>query len=304
MSYLKKYEYVIAVSDCGGISQAAERLKISQPTFSKYLKKIETELGIELFDRSTLPIKLTKAGECYVNAGRHFIDMDRQLTKQLDEIKTNVNSVIRIGISPSRSPYMMPDIIALYKEKNPDGRVVIEERTTNELNKRLTLGELDLVISILDKETEIFDRIELFDENVLLAVPKGKCLNNSSSKKILMSSTVINVGKGQVMWQMLNEIIDDMGICQPEIECQSIESALALVKKGIGVMIVPSYIARENKNKQNSEVCFLPLTDISKNSKLSSYNRKICLFFRKEQFLAQSEKTFIECVKEINKTDN
>ena len=303
MSYLKKYEYVIAVSDCGGISQAAERLNISQPTFSKYLKKIEIELGIELFDRSTLPIKLTKAGECYVNAGRRFIDMDRQLTKQLDEIKTNVNSVIRIGISPSRSPYMMPDIIALYKEKNPEGRVVIEERTTNELNKRLTLGELDLVISILDNETEIFDRIELFDESIVLAVPKSKCLNNSSSKEILKSSTVINVGKGQVMWQMLNEIIDKMGICKPEIECQSIESALALVKKGIGVMIVPSYIAREYNNYPSSQVSFLPLTDIN-NSELSSYNRKICLFFRKEQFLTQSEKTFIECVKEINKIDN
>ena len=304
MSYLKKYEYVIAVSDCGGISQAAERLNISQPTFSKYLKKIETELGIELFDRSTLPIKLTKAGECYVEAGRRFIDMDRQLTKQLDEIKTNVNSVIRIGISPSRSPYMMPDIISLYKEKVPDGRVVIEERTTSELNKRLTLGELDLIISILDNETEIFDRIELFDESIMLAVPKMKYNVNSSAKEILTTSTVINVGKGQVMWQILNEIIDDMGICKPEIECQSIESALALVKKGIGVMIVPSYIAREYNNHSSSEVSFLSLNDISKNSILWSYKRKICLFFRKEQFLTKSEKTFMECVKEINKIDN
>lgn len=296
MSYLKKYEYVIAVSDYGGITQAAESLNISQPTFSKYIKKVEEELGIELFDRSTLPIKLTKAGECYVKAGRRFIDLDRQLTKQLNEIKTNVNSVIRIGISPSRSPYMMPDIVSLYKKKNPNGRVIIEERTTSELNKRLSLGELDLVISILDAETKEFERIELFNESIMLAVPKNQCLDNSSAKEILMSSTVINIGKGQAMWQILNEIIDNMGMCQPEIECQSIESALALVKKGIGVMIVPSYIARESKNQENSDICFLHLKDIKCN-----YNRKICLFYRKEQFLTQSEKSFIECVKEINK---
>lgn len=301
MSYLKKYEYIIAVCDHGGITQASEHLNISQSTFSKYLKKIELELGIELFDRSTLPIKLTKAGECYVNAGRRFIDLDNQLTKQLNEIKTNVNSVIKIGISPSRSPYMLPDIIALYKEKNPNGRVVIEERTTAELNKRLTLGDLDLIISILDNETENFDKVELFDESIVLAVPKRKCKNNTSAKEILMSSTVINVGKGQVMWQMLNEIVDDIGICKPEIECQSIESALSLVKKGIGVMIVPSYISREYKNRQNSEVEFLPLTDISQSNSVSSYKRKVCLFYRKEQFLSQSEKIFIDCVKEINK---
>lgn len=296
MSYLKKYEYIIAVSDCGGITQAAEKLNISQPTFSKYLKKIEHELGAQLFDRSTLPIKLTKAGECYVRAGRQFLDLDRQLTKQIDEIKTNINSVIKIGISPSRSPYMLPDIISLYKKKNPYGKVIIEERTTSELNKRLSIGELDLVISILDNEAESFERIELFNESIMLAIPRNQCLENLSAKEILMSSTVISVGKGQAMWQILNEIIDNMGICQPEIECQSIESALALVKKGIGVMIVPSYIARGSKNQNSSEISFLPLLNVSRD-----YNRKICLFYRKEQFLTQSEKSFIECVKEINK---
>ena len=60
MSYLKKYEYLIAVKDNGGISGAAEKLGISQPTFSKYVKKIESELGIELIDRSTLPVRLTR----------------------------------------------------------------------------------------------------------------------------------------------------------------------------------------------------------------------------------------------------
>ena len=73
MSYLKKYEYVIAVASYGGISGAAEKLGISQPTFSKYLKKIEGELGVELFDRSSLPIKLTRAGEYFVEAGKRFM---------------------------------------------------------------------------------------------------------------------------------------------------------------------------------------------------------------------------------------
>ena len=298
MSYLKKYEYVIAVASYGGISQAAEKLNISQPTFSKYLKKIEGELGMELFDRSTLPIKLTKAGECYVEAGKRFIDLDRQLQKQLKEIQTDNNSVIRVGISPSRSPYMMPDIIALYKSQNPNGRVVIEERTTVELNKRLMVGELDLIINLLDKETESFERIDLFEESILVAVHKSQCPKNATAKEILMSSTIINVGKGQAMWQILNEIVEDMGICRPEIECQSIESALSLVKRGIGAMIVPSYIARNGN--QNENVCFLPLFDKSQ-SNASAYNRKVCLFYRKEQFLTQAERVFIDCVEKTNK---
>jgi DNA-binding MarR family transcriptional regulator len=101
---LKHYEYVIAIVTHGGVSQAAESLGLAQPTLSKYLKKLESDLGIELFDRSTLPIRLTRAGEIYVETGRRMLDLDRQLCKQLEEIKENKNTVIRVGISPSRSP--------------------------------------------------------------------------------------------------------------------------------------------------------------------------------------------------------
>ncbi len=288
MSYLKKYEYALAVVHYGGISQAAEHLGISQPTFSKYLKKIESELGVELFDRSALPIKPTKAGECFIRAGKNMMDMDRQLMKQLDEIKSQKNSVIRIGISPSRTPYMMPDILALYQKEKPSAGVVIEERTTKELTERLAEGELDLIISLLDKNTEGFERVELFDESVLLAVSKEKSSETDTASDILMSSTLINIGRGQAMWQMLNEILDEMSIPQPEIECQSIESALALVKRGLGAMLVPSYIARE----QNENVRFLPLDKAVG----ASYRRRVCLFYRKEQFLTQAEKDFIDCV--------
>ena len=288
MSYLKKYEYAIAVLEHGGISQAAEHLGISQPTFSKYLKKIESELGVELFDRSALPIKPTSAGECFIAAGKNFLDMERQLQKQLSEIQSQKSAVVRVGISPSRAPYMMPDIIALYQKGNPTARVVIEERTTKELNTRLTEGELDLTVSLLDKDTEAFERIELFEESVLLAVSKNAHPDGATAKEILASSPLISLGKGQAMWQMLNGIVEEMCLPKPAIECQSIESAMALVKRGIGAMIVPSYIAREG----SGAVHFLPLDGLGK----AEYKRRVCLFYRKSQFLTQAEKDFIRCV--------
>ena len=295
MSYLKKYEYVIAVDKYGGISVAAEKLGISQPTFSKYLKKIESELGVELFDRSTLPIKLTSAGECFVSAGKKLIDVDRQLRKQLDEIKSQDGAVVRVGISPSRSPYTMPSVIELYRRKNGKARVVIEERTTAELCKRLNEGELDLVVSILDKNTESFDRIELFEESVLLAVPASLAENSISAEELLATSTIISVGKGQVMWQTLNSIIEDMNLPCAKIECQSIESALSMVRRGLGVTLVPSYISRE----QDGKIRFLPL----KQSAAEKNKRKICIFYRKEQFLTRAEKEFIDCLVESERKE-
>ena len=293
MSYLKQYEYVIAVYEHGGISQAAQSLGISQPTFSKYLKKLEGELGVELFDRSTLPIKLTAAGECYVRAGKQFIDLNNQLSKQLQEIKSSQSSVVKVGISPSRSPYMMPEIVAGYRKKHTQGSVIIKEGTTEQLSKALLCGELDMIISLLDKETQSFKSVPLFDERIMLAVPTSLYESGSTAKDVLATKPLISVGKGQAMWQKLSEITEEMGIDRAQIECQSIESALALVKRGIGAMLVPSYIAMAEKGQG---VIFLELDSSSK------YERRVCLFYRNEQFLTQAEKDFIECV--LDKKEN
>jgi DNA-binding transcriptional LysR family regulator len=296
MSHLKDYEYVIEISKKGGISQAADSLGMSQPTLSKYIKKLEGELGVELFDRSTVPLRLTEAGERFVAAGLRVIDMERQLQKQLEDIKLNKSSTVNVGISPSRAPYLIPAIIELFRRRLPSARVVIKERTTSELSSLLREGELDLVISLLDAESMNFERIDLFCEDVLIAMPASQDTDGASALDILKSSTLIQVGKGLNLYRTMHEITDALDIPSPQIECQSIESALALVKRGIGITLVPSYVAKYGTREQNQALRFLPLTDLGSGD---INKRQVCLFYRKEQFLTETEKEFISCVCEI-----
>lgn len=302
MSYIKKYEYVLSIAQNGGISQAADELGISQPTLSKYIKKLESELGVELFDRSTIPIRPTVAGERFIEAGIRLIDMEHQLHKQLEEVKLNKNTVVKLGISPSRSPYLIPAIVDEYKKNNSNGNIVIKERTTAELNALLARGDIDLSISLYDQDSAGFEHIELFFEDILLAVPKELFPDTDSALKILQEAPLISVGSGLSLWQTMNETIRSLGIGDPEIECQSIESALALVKRGLGVMLVPSYVCEYGTAEQNKNLRFLNLPSELLKKNGHNYKRKVCLFYRKEQFLTQAEKDFIACViKEVKK---
>ena len=92
-----------------------------------------------------------------------------------------------------------------------------------------------------------------------------------------------------------------LNVGSPEIECQSIESALALVKRGLGATIVPSYVEKYGSEDQNKNIRFMSLPTNDIKSLYDLYKRTVCLFYRKEQFLTQSEKNFISCVKEITK---
>ncbi len=294
MSRFKDFFYTLAIAETGGFSAAAEKLGISQPTLSKYIKKLEADLGIPLFDRSTLPLRLTEAGELYIEVGRQMLYLEHRLEKRLTEIKESKETVIRIGISPSRSPYLLPRVIAAYKKENPNSRIVIEEKTTAELRDGLAAGTLDMIVSIADETTEIFSAEELFSEKMLLAVP-ASLDNGLSATEILQRLPLISVGKGQAVWQMMRKIAKEMDIREADIECQSIESAIALIEQSLGIMAVPSYIAEFDAEKRHHGLAFRELPA----PWADTYSRKICLFYRKDQILTKAEKSFIACLKKI-----
>ena len=297
MSDFKRYEYVIAVAECGGVSLAAQKLGIAQPTLSRYIKKIEEELGLELFDRKELPLRPTSAGKCYIEAGKKLLYTELQLKKRIGEIRDRKNAVVRVGISPSRSPYMMPAIVSQFKAKRPEAKLIIEERKTEELAERLEAGELDIIISLFDKSTEKFEREELFFEDLLLAV---KICDNAaaSAEAVMLSTPLISVGHGQTMWRSLHSVAEKIGAPEAKIECQSIESALSLARCGLGATLVPSYI-KDFGGERNDSLLFLPLPE-SQNAE----KRRVALFWKKDQHLTCAERDFVLSVKEALATKN
>jgi len=76
---LKTLEYVVAVADLGHFSRAAERCHVSQPTLSLQIRSLETQLGIELFQRGAHPVRLTPGGERLIGLMRNTTSVARQL---------------------------------------------------------------------------------------------------------------------------------------------------------------------------------------------------------------------------------
>lgn len=274
MNYLKQFEYVIAIADAGSISKAADMLNIAQPTLSKYLSKIEADNKVEFFDRSISPIKLTKAGEEFIKTGYQMISLDKQLKKQLADNKDVLS--INIGISPSRAPYILPQALKKFFDSHSNCSVHIKEENTTRLNEDLANGQLDMIISLKDDNNKDFEYVHLFDENVYV-VKNIKDMNKPYDELPLISYQ-----NGRYMHEIVNSYFPRK---QANVISESISTALALVKNGLGYTIVPSYIVKYGIDDN------LYFEEIK-----SSIERNVCLFYRKQQFLSQSERQFIECV--------
>jgi len=143
--YRKEFEYVIAISNIGNISNAAKSLNISQPALSKYLQKIESDIGTKLFQRVGNKHILTYAGECYVDNVRNILDIENKMLNTINDIAKMDKGRIRIGIPSIRSSYVILSVIPIFKKHYPTIDLALYESKSDELETKLENCELDII---------------------------------------------------------------------------------------------------------------------------------------------------------------
>ena len=144
--YFKNYHYFLAIVEQGGLSRAAEALYLSQPSLSKYVKKLEEELGVALFDHGSSPLQLTYAGQRYWEYVKRLQSLERQFADELTDIRKDRAGVIRIGIAPWRGSILLPALLPAFKEIYPHVEVEILEGRARQIETALIQGKLDLCL--------------------------------------------------------------------------------------------------------------------------------------------------------------
>lgn len=251
----KQFKYVLTLADQGSFSKAAEILDISQPSLSQYVKKIEHQIGLPLFDRTNGAVRLTDAGRLYINTGRKVLDLERQLDEQLNDLKTYKQGSILIGTAPYRAAVMMPVISAEFQKKYPGMYLTIREGTTAELIEGMEHGEYDLCLTLLPSDRTGFVYEKVMEEELVLAVPANAA---SMDTVILKNRKYPAIDAKQINYQALIQLTDKQYM-QKQLDAlilayqlniktaavvKSLEAQIEMVKAGIGMALMPSGIKR------------------------------------------------------------
>ena len=202
---IRQYEFVIEINRCGSVSKAARHLNLSQPTLSKYLASLEEEIGMEWFDRTTIPLRPTEAGRRYIAAGEWILKIYHKLEEDFAEISAGMTNSVRVGISPTRAHFILPGLIRNFQIINPTAKIIIKEDTASALNASLQRNEIDLIISLKNDKTKLFESIPLFQERTVLAVPKA--YKDDSVEKICRECPFISPNAGNYLSDMLFHIL-------------------------------------------------------------------------------------------------
>lgn len=185
-------KYVYEVYKERSFSNVARNLYISQPALSGMIKKIEKNIGMPLFDRSTTPIQLTECGKKYIKTAEKIMSLEDEFAYyvgKLDELKTGR---LTVGSTYLFSSFVLPKYIKKFKASYPDVKVSLFEGNSNLLEKKLANGELDFVVDNYLLDEKVYDRISMMKERLLLAVPASFSSNRRASTYQLTVNDIIN----------------------------------------------------------------------------------------------------------------
>ena len=137
---LKDLIYLIAVAETRHFGRAAQRCFVSQPTLSGQIKKLETELGVSVFERTNKSVEITPVGEAILAHARRILEQADAIKQLARAYQDPLAGPLRIGAIPTLSPYLVPLILLPLKELHPRMKLVLSEELTDTLLEALSVA--------------------------------------------------------------------------------------------------------------------------------------------------------------------
>lgn len=169
-------EYIWAVAQERSFSRAAEKLFVSQPWLSATVKRVEQDLGCQLFDRSTNPISLTSEGRYYIGKIEEIMAIEREMKQYFAQLREGGAS-LHIGSSMFFCTYVLPLLMADFRSMYPQITVTFSEGSQPALSEGLLSGTLDVVLEAEPMHLPRLESSVWASEELILAVPAEYALN-------------------------------------------------------------------------------------------------------------------------------
>lgn len=255
---LTELRYLVALAQQRHFGRAAEACFVSQPTLSVAIKKLESELGVELFERRRQEVTLTAAGERIVRQAERVLEEAAVIKELAEEGRDQLNGPLRVGAIYTVGPYLFPHLIPVLHERAPRMPLVIEENYTARLAERLRQGELDLIVVALPFAEQGIITLPIYDEPFVVVIPSGHPwqARETIPAGALAEESLLLLGRGHCF---RDQVLDACPACAHEagadrlaqtVEGTSLETVRHMVASGLGITVLPATAAGADRYAQ------------------------------------------------------
>ena len=170
---LRQLQYAAAVADLRSFRRAAERCHVSQPSLSAQVIQLEEQLGVRLFERASRKVIVTAAGEAVLTRLRRLLLEADDLADSVRQLGDPLAGTLRLGVIPTVSPYLLPEIVPELRARHPALSAVWVEDKTENLIEALREGRIDGALLALEAPIGEVEREVVCEDPFVLATPPG-----------------------------------------------------------------------------------------------------------------------------------
>ena len=229
-------EHFLTAYELRSFGKAAYQLGISQPALSKSIKKLEAELGVDLFERHPGGVQPTAYGECLARRGYAIRADTDNAVEEIHQLREGDGGEVRLGAAPALSPHFLPRLIAAAQALQPRLRFVVREGLYEMLAHEVAQGRLDFALTNLPVSgiAEALQSEELFRDRFVVCCSASHPLVQARivRAKDLVAYPWITPPREGPVWRRLTELCVGAGIAPPRPVLET--DAASLIKSMLG----------------------------------------------------------------------
>jgi DNA-binding transcriptional LysR family regulator len=259
---LRRFRYFVAVAEELHFRRAAERLHLAQPALSQQVKKLETELGVELFNRTRRGVALTRAGVVFLDEARRVLRQADEAARAAQEAAAGAVGRLRVGLLADAVPATVPQAIVRFSTRFPGVQVNPETLSARRAIEDVRAGRLDVAVVALPAPVVGLKTTFLGTEGTVAAVADRHPLSGRASVPVERLAdqrlVILPRASNPAFYDGVIAACRDAGFTPSIIETTEpqIEHALLSVAGGAGIALVPGSAA---DRYMTPGVRFLPL---------------------------------------------
>jgi DNA-binding transcriptional LysR family regulator len=255
---LQQLSYFIAVAEVRHFTQAAEALGVAQPSLSKQIRALETELGASLFSRARGNITLTPAGESLLPLAKRILADVDTARLEVQELAGLRRGRVRLGATPSLCAGLLAEVLHRFHSAYPGIQLLVEEGGSRDLVRDVTRGSLDLALVILPlaDDTPLVTS-PILRENLVVVSPVNEALHSEGSaapSPLLPRKPYLRItdlrNRPLVMFRQGYDLREaTISACRQAgfeprfaVEGGEMDAVLRFVEVGLGIAVVPSMV--------------------------------------------------------------
>jgi DNA-binding transcriptional LysR family regulator len=267
---LRHLRYFVAVAEELHFGRAAERVHIAQPPLSKQIRQLEEEIGVKLFQRTKRRVRLTHAGDIFLDEARQVLDQCERAVRSAQRAERGEIGRLIVSFVATASYSFVPVALRAYRKLFPDVELVLRELTTEEQLKALHMGSVHVGF-LRQPISDPVLRIEtVLREPLVVVLPADHALASSPSialERLAREPFVMfSRQQGTTFYDRIVSLCHQAGFSPRVVqEALQMPTALGLVSVGIGVALAPASV----QNFRMTGVVFKNLTEVRQTTELA-----------------------------------